>query len=61
MSQKAGVERLVVQGSAEALEAVRAAAIDICDAGSIEVIDYVEASTDAADNVVCTVTLAPAP
>ena len=61
MSQKAGVERLVVQGSAEALEAVRAAAIDICDAGSIEVIDYVEASTDAADTVVCTVTLAPAP
>ena len=44
----------------------RAAAIDICDAGSIEVIDYVEASTaestdTGADTVVCTVTLAPAP
>jgi valyl-tRNA synthetase len=58
-SQKAAVERLVVHGTAAALDAVRSAVTDISDAGSVAVVDYVETSTDPAETVTCEVILAP--
>jgi valyl-tRNA synthetase len=45
VSQRAAVERAVVEGPTEYIEAVRAGAADLCDAGSVATLDLVVADT----------------
>ena len=51
-SQKTPVTRLVVSGPASILEAVKIGQVDLTEAGTIEVFEYLEA-----DNLDCTVEL----
>jgi len=54
VSQKAAVSSLVVTAPAATQALVRAAEGDLCDAGSIEAVDY-----ELGDTLTCAVTLAP--
>ena len=57
LSQRAGVERLVVRGPASALAAIAAAEADLRDVGSVAAIELVE--TAEGSELTCEIDLAP--